>query len=393
MLAAVKNLIGYIPGIGFVQQDASTLYLAKPVSITQKGVTLTVEQAVADATRIVISYRMDGLPEPGQGETYACVYSDNRLKLPNGKERLPVGGGISGNEARIEFSPLPAGVKQVKLVSHGEADCPAPIDWSVDIPLGTAAPQPSLPVMDVTPVSSPSEVISPEAATSQNAAAGSSITDQVKVTVEKTVPLAEGWLVTGHISWSDPQIKNMYVPPEMVTATDQAGKNIPVEPIDAGYSNGEFGFILKQKEILSPVKLSIQSVMVNGMLENGPEFSFNTGSNSQPGQEWVIGKTLDVFGMPVDVVKVTPAGFDDGTKGYAVTLRIPDAISNIDMQYVTKAVGFGSFGEGRPLAEHQYEIRMGFPGDVPEGQLTFAIFNVQWDLVGNWETSWNMPSR
>jgi hypothetical protein len=26
VLAAVKNLIGYIPGIGFVEQDESTLY-------------------------------------------------------------------------------------------------------------------------------------------------------------------------------------------------------------------------------------------------------------------------------------------------------------------------------------------------------------------------------
>ena len=393
VLAAVKNLIGYIPGIGFVQQDESTLYLARPVSVTQKGVTLTVEQAVADVNGIVVSYHMDGLPEPKPGETYACVYSDNRLRLPDGKERLPVGGGISGNEARIEFHPLPAGVKQVTLITHGEAECPAPIDWTVDIHLGTASPQPSLPVMDVTPVSSPSDVVSPEVPTSQNGEAGSFINDQVKVTVEKTVPLAEGWLVTGHVTWDDPEIMNMYVPPEMVTVTDAAGKNIPVEPTDAGYSDGEFGFILKQKDIQSPVKLTIRSILVNGLLENGPEFSFNTGTNSQPGQEWMIDKTLDVFGMPVDVVKVTPAVFDDGAKGYAVTLRIPEAISNIDMRYVTKAAGMGSFGEGRPLGDHLYEIRIGFPGDVPEGELSFAVFNVQWDLAGKWETSWSMPPR
>ncbi len=393
VLAAVKNLIGYIPGIGFVQQDESTLYLARPVSVTQKGVTLTVEQAVADVNGIVISYHMDGLPEPNQGEIYTCVYSDNRLRLPDGKERLPVGGGISSNEARIEFAPLPAGVKQVTLISHGEADCPAPIDWSVDIPLGTEAPQPSLPVMDVTPVSSPSEINSPEAPTSQNTEAESSINDQVQLTVEKTVPLAEGWLVTGHITWDDPEIMNMYVPPEMVSVTDAAGKDIPVEPTDAGYSDGEFGFILKQKDIKSPVKLTIRSILVNGILENGPEFSFNTSSGTQPGQEWVIGKTLDVFGMLVDVVKVTPAVFDDGSKGYTVTLRIPEAISNIDMRYVTKTAGLGSFGEGRPLADHQYEIKIGFPGGLPEGQLSFAIFNVQWNLTGNWETSWSMPPR
>ncbi len=393
VLAAVKNLIGYIPGIGFVQQDESTLYLAKPVSVTKKGVTLTVEQAVADANGIVVSYHMDGLPEPKPGETYACVYSDNRLRLPDGKERLPVGGGISDNEARIEFHPLPAGVKQVTLVIRGESDCPAPFDLTVAIPLGITAPQPSLPVLDVTPVSIPAAEASIQQANEQAKTGNPAANDQVRISVEKTVPLPDGWLVTGQVTWDDPEIMNMYVPPEMVTVTDAAGKNIPVEPTDAGYSDGEFGFILKQTEILSPVKLTIQSILVNGLLENGPEFSFNTGSNSQPSQKWEIGKTLDVFGMPVDVVKVTPAGFDDGSKGYAVTLRIPEAISNIDMRYATKFAGMGSFGEGRPMADHHYEIKIGFPGDLPEGLLTFAIFNVQWNLTGNWETSWNMPAR
>lgn len=393
VLAAVKNLIGYIPGIGFVQQDESTLYLAKPVSVTQKGVTLTVEQAVADANGIVVSYHMDGLPEPKPGETYTCVYSDNRLRLPDGKDRLPTGGGLTGAEARIEFAPLPAGVKQVTLAIRGESDCLAPIDWTIDIPLGTAAPQPSLPVLDVTPVSTPAAEASLQQANEQAKTGKPAANDQVRISVEKTVPLPDGWLVTGHVTWDDPEIMNMYVPPEMVTVTDAAGKNIPVEPTDTGYSDGEFGFILKQTDIQSPVKLTIRSILVNGLLENGPEFSFNTGNNLQPGQEWVIGKTLDVIGMPVDVVKVTPAVFDDGTKGYAVTLRTPEAISNIDLRYVTKAAGLGSFGEGRPLADHQYEIKMGFPGEAPEGQLTFAIFNVQWNLTGNRETSWNMPPR
>lgn len=392
VLAAVKNLIGYIPGIGFVQQDESTLYLSKPVSVTQKGVTLTVEQAVADANGIVISYHMDGLPEPKPGETYTCVYSDNRLRLPDGKDLLPIGGGLMGAEARIEFAPLPSGVKQVALVTRGESDCPAPIDWTIDIPLGTAAPQPSLPVLDVAPVTTPAGTSSQQA-NEQVKTGNPAANDQVRISVEKTVPLPDGWLITGHVTWDDPEIMNMYVPPEMVTVTDAAGKNIPVEPTDTGYNDGEFGFILKQTDIQSPVKLTIRSILVNGMLENGPDFSFNTGRNPQPGQEWMIDKTLDVFGMPVDVVKVTPAGFEDGSKGYAVTLRIPETISNIDLRYVTKTAGLGSFGEGRPLADHLYEIKMGFPGDAPVGELTFAVFNVQWNLGGNWETSWNMPPR
>jgi hypothetical protein len=393
VLAAVRTLIGYIPGIGFVEQDDSTLYLEKPVSVTQEGVTLTVEQAVADANGIVVSFHIDGLPEPKPGEIFTCVYSDNRLLLPDGKDRRPIGGGIAGTQARIEFAPLPAGVKQVTLIALGEADCPAPVEWSVNIPLGKVAPQPALPVMDVTEVSTPPGSAADQLPTPENASASDNFNYQIQVSVEKTVGLADGWLVTGHIDWDDPDIMNMYVPPEYITVTDAAGKPIPVVPTDDGYSDGEFGFFLKQKEILSPVKMTISRLFINGMLEKGPEFTIDAGTDPQPGKEWAINQTLEVFGMPVTIVKANPANYDNGLNGFAFTFKLPQAITNIDLRFITKDTRMGAFGEGRPLADHMYLFKMGFSDGAPEGRVTFAITNMQWEQKGNWETSWNMPGK
>src|SRR5512133_2929557 len=197
VVAAFQAILGYIPGIGFVQQDDNTKYLAAPLSVKQDGVTLTVDQAVADVDGVVISYHMEGLPAVKPDEGVVCVFSDNRVRLPDGKDRLPIGGEVIGSKARIEFGPLPAGVNQLTLLVHGEPECPAPIDWSVDIPFGTKAPQPALPVAEVTQMAS-------ETPKTQAAETVRAKSDDVRMTVEKTVALADGWLITGHMTWDDP---------------------------------------------------------------------------------------------------------------------------------------------------------------------------------------------
>jgi hypothetical protein len=335
----------------------------------------------------VVSYHMDGLPEPKPGETYVCVYSDNRLRLPDGKDRLPTGGGLTGAQARIEFAPLPAGVKQVTLVSHGESDCPAPIDWSVVIPLGKTAPKPALPVMEVTAV-----ITAPVKATAgEKEPVTGENTWQIDARVEKTVKLDNGWLVTGRITWKDTDIKDMIISPDAITVTDAAGKKIPVETTDASYTDGEFGFILKQKDIQSPVKMTISGLQVNAVFDKGPEFSFDAGKDPRPGQEWQIDKTLDMFSLPVQIVKAAAVTFDDGVNGYAVTMKKPEAIANIGLRYVSREKSGGWFGEGRPLPENLYELKIGFPDGRPDGQVTLAISDMFWKLNWNHDISWNMP--
>ena len=59
--AAVQKLIGYIPGIGFVENNEATLILSQPVTNTRGQVSVTVVNAVAsiDNTRIIL--QADGL--------------------------------------------------------------------------------------------------------------------------------------------------------------------------------------------------------------------------------------------------------------------------------------------------------------------------------------------
>ena len=62
VFAAVRQLFGYIPGVGIVEQSSGIRVLAKPVSVKKNGITVTVNQVVADATRTFMAYSVVGIP-------------------------------------------------------------------------------------------------------------------------------------------------------------------------------------------------------------------------------------------------------------------------------------------------------------------------------------------
>ena len=51
--AAVRQLFGYIPGVGIVDQSAPIRVLAEPVAVTRSGITLTVTEALLSADKTV----------------------------------------------------------------------------------------------------------------------------------------------------------------------------------------------------------------------------------------------------------------------------------------------------------------------------------------------------
>ena len=82
---ALGRMTGYIPGIGFVQTQ-SLRVLAEPVSQTRDGITVTLEQVIADSERTVVVYKTEGLTiaaanSKGEGATFG---SAPYLRLPDG---------------------------------------------------------------------------------------------------------------------------------------------------------------------------------------------------------------------------------------------------------------------------------------------------------------------
>ena len=141
--AAVQKLIGYIPGIGFVENNEATLILSQPVTKSRGQVSVTVVNAVAsiDNTRIIL--QADGL------NGLRKYVQDNRPKS-SGSLRLlqPDGSSIplksisveyvsaSAIEVQMKFQPFSTGVREVTLAFTQIPGVPAgfaPESWQISL--------------------------------------------------------------------------------------------------------------------------------------------------------------------------------------------------------------------------------------------------------------------
>jgi len=185
---AIGKVMGYIPGIGMIDQSTQLRVLAEPISVTRDGITLTVEQVVLSADKTVLVYKIEGIPEdayaPWEENTsnsYSVVVTtegtpesrpvptevtpefsscvpDVYFLLPDGSTlHMHTGEGtgwMTGFENRSVYGPLPAGVNEVTLIMpcvEGALVGRLPENWEVPLRFESA---PSdmivLPVVEVT---------------------------------------------------------------------------------------------------------------------------------------------------------------------------------------------------------------------------------------------------
>jgi hypothetical protein len=143
VLAGIQNLLGYVPGVGFADLEATRL-LPAPVEVTRDGVTLRVEQVVAGPDRTQVVIRSEGLPpdEPTSSSREQEMRAFQPvLRLPDGNALSTVKWALRRDGGSLEFPPLPDGVYRVTLelprlplLKEGAA----PENWQVDLDLQPA---------------------------------------------------------------------------------------------------------------------------------------------------------------------------------------------------------------------------------------------------------------
>ena len=115
--AEVQRLLGYVPGVGFVDLQ-ETRVLTAPVEVARDGVTLRVEQVLAQPGGTTVVIRIEGLPPEDQLWPHGATVDDDfdpGLRLPDAR-RLPLKGCTLRLEtSTLEFPPLPDDVYRVTL--------------------------------------------------------------------------------------------------------------------------------------------------------------------------------------------------------------------------------------------------------------------------------------
>jgi len=143
VLAGIQQLVGYVPGIGFVDLEATRL-LAVPVEVTRDGVTLRVEQVIAAPDRTEVVVRSLGLPaedQPWSDGARGDPGYEPVLRLPGGRALTPGTWTLRLGAGTLEFEPLPAGVYHVTLELARLPLVPAgaaPEGWSIPLTLRPA---------------------------------------------------------------------------------------------------------------------------------------------------------------------------------------------------------------------------------------------------------------
>jgi hypothetical protein len=388
VVKAFASLIGYLPGSGFVENDTSTLYLSEPVSVEQDGITLTVEQVVADSQNVVVTYEFKNLP---QGDS-TCIYDNNELQLPDGKVRLPIDGGISGTQAHIYYQSLPVGVTNFTLMvsqNSENSSCTTPKSWNVDLKLG-ALPAGST----LAPVVNGQELQVSAQLPAPSEGADPAQVDEVSFSVDNVAETTDTYVIAGHVTGSDPTWRDVSVDFSSIKVWDANGTEITVLPDDEQSSNGAFSFAISKQSYAVPLTIQFQKVFISAGFDNQDAFTFDAGAQPELGQTWKVNQSFVLLGHPVTIESISAAHDDSASTdprmvtGYSILLRTDSEINGLDFRCAQTG---GFYGSTLQNPDGSQTIQLTYPDGLPTGKINYQVVNMQYTLNGGWKLQMQLP--
>jgi hypothetical protein len=309
---AIGRSLGYIPGVGLVEQGASIRVLAEPVSLTRDGITLTVEKAFLTADKTTLTYSVDGIPQKarpkgGEGGS-SCQPASPSLRLADGSLVNIVGGGGPGWEAGYRdtmiYPVLPATAQTITFLLpclQDVAPAAAPQDWELALRFVPAPPE-----LAVAPVI---ELATPLPATPTSAPATKLTSDSflgITYNIDSLTRTDRGYILITSIRWDEKishSVGTNYV--TSISLVDAAGKKIALLPLDSMSLPGNdpnhpvIGFSLADESFALPLTLNLAWAGVN--LIEKPQFTFDPGVNPQARQNWPVNQKIQVLGFPLQI--------------------------------------------------------------------------------------------
>jgi hypothetical protein len=380
---AIGRSLGYIPGVGIVEEGAPIRVLAEPVSLTRDGITLTVDQAYLTPERTVLSYTVSGIPQEARPKSEAGFFcrsswspsirlSDGTLLESNSGEGS---GWPDGYRSTFSYPPIPPTEQTVTFLLpclEDVAPAAAPQDWELTLHFVPAPPDLTVaPVLQIaTPPPTPT---APPAVTLLESESFMGISLHLEA-VQNT---GRGYLIETSVRWQDGLYADYAVGGAAgLTLTDANGQEI-----ELSYSNNEkymwpagprrtlSGYSFSELSFTPPLTLTLPLASANLPLENRPSFTFDPGPNPQPGQEWQINQTIEVLGLPVEILSaryVTYADLPDQewwvqftppeAYGFEISLRPSPEFRAINLSIDSGFSPDGGSAGGHPLERDENGI-------------------------------------
>lgn len=374
--AEVRNLLGYIPGVGLVDTSNPIRVLSEPVEQTRNGVTITVTSAVLTADRTHIEYRVFGVPRsayPDNENVMGCMQQEF-IVLPDGT-RL---------ERTSDYPPIPADVNEAYLVIPCIGNTlpgTVPEGWILPLkfkpaPEGYAV----LPVIEVSP--------SPFA----TAVSGTS-TPEVDnaLSVTKVIETADGYILIGRFA---PSVNtgDWVQTNGNAQIVDAAGKDVPYsmqydvlpgENISGG--GYEWAYKFNNSGVSYPITITFKGYKLIQADPSATAFiEFDTGPDPQPGQVWQVDQSVTLAGHTLTLKTVSA----DARQGYSFNFEVDAQVYSVGVA-IDGYSSVGGGGGGNMVGGGSYSVSLAY-NQLPAGKLKVVLSNLT--LVSDpitWQTSWS----
>jgi hypothetical protein len=393
---AVGRSLGYIPGLGIVEEGTVLRSVPAPVVVERQGITLTILQGWASPDRTVLTYRVDNIPESALARDFAegqtpppTCYPRDGLRLPDGTIHSPTGGQGGGWQLGFQFrdvfDPLPAGVNQATLLVSCLLDTApgmAPENWEIPLTFVPSPPDLTMvPVLEITPTAPP---------TAKPSSPPPSAPAPSPISIERSIELDDGYILIGSfhvIASSGGLATSPYIP--YVRITDANGQDVAYDyasDIDlpaADEHAAPWAYKIAGKAHAWPLTLTVDALNAN-LPDPQARFDFDTGPAPQAGQQWTIGQSLQIGSYTVHVLTATRTA-----SGYDFTFQADPGVSGLALdirgasQYIAPAGGGGGGGPQGSLS-----AGVDYTDQVPEGKLTVVITGLTASIPGPWSAQW-----
>ncbi len=392
-LAALRGLLGYVPGVGLVDEGGGLRVLAEPVSLVRDGITVVVEQAVLDSQQTVLIFSVDGIPpearpedvieQPRSGEVlvgppvcssppYLSISDSEVLPIKHGGSK----GWASGYQSRIVFPAIPPEVQEAVFIIPCLQDTSpgaAPENWRLGLRFVPASPD-----LTVMPVIEISETRSDNVLQTEAPGAGLSL--------EKVIELEDSYILAGtfHQGAAFPGARVMGISrwPEIVDANGQLLPFTTPSDLDlATEEKGVFPWAYEVKKGFdAPLTIVLEAVDVEYPVE--AYFQFDSGHDPQVGQEWELHQEFDLAGHRVELVSAVRL-----ENAYSFSFKSDDAVFAISIEDPDR-MPVGGFGGGQ---KGNFNAGIEYADPVPSGQLQYHISGLMVSQRGPWTINWEPP--
>ncbi|HSB01697.1 MAG TPA: hypothetical protein VLE49_13690 [Anaerolineales bacterium] len=407
---ALKRLIGYVPGVGYVEQGTSLRVLSAPVTLEKDGVKLTIEKGAVDSGRTVLLEYLEGYLPEDHGNL-SCE-TPARLVLPDGtilkqtqyETTLVEGQASSLNSyGRYAFEAMPAGQLQARL----EIPClmydPDLTDFVFELHFEVADESQVMPVIEL-----PTKTVenAPTGPVTVSASSAAAAIEGFSVVLASETPLEDGYVLSGSYQWTDPRFNANSVTVGELDITDANGQPVDFESVDLGVATdpaakkSPFAYQITGKDHAYPLTLTVKSLDLT--LPADSTFQFDAGADPQVGQKWDVNVDVPVREhiLHVQTIELI-AGSTPTQLGFTFNVTSDSDVTRARINDLHPIIngsgegggGGGGGGGGSRNGGNSFAYGWFIEGYSPAGPKTFIVSDITVASHGTWQTTWQPSAK